>query len=113
MKNRVFTILLIVGIAVCGCLYDEDYTWSNTMGDNTNQEGEPTGENSIAYIMEESCAECNASEVASYQDILPWINSGELKDYTEREHYIEGQDKLDILYWLEIGAPETDSDVVE
>ncbi len=111
MKNLVFTILLILAIAVCGCLYDEENTWSYTIGDNVNQEGELTWENSIAVIMEDECAECHAAEVASYQAILPWINSGELKDYTEREHYIEGQDKLDVLYWLEIGAPETDEDV--
>ena len=113
MKNIVFTTLFIVGITVCGCLYDEDYTWSYTMGDNANQDGEPTWENTIARIMDEKCAECHASYVASYQAILPWINSGELEDYIEREHYIEGQDKLDVLYWLEIEAPETDNDVVE
>ncbi len=116
-RSRMKWLLLIgclfTSAIIYGCLFDETATYAYRIGEQGNPDGQPTWENSIGQIMYNKCAECHERDVASYEAILPWVESGELKEYTEAEHYIEGLDKVRTLFWLEIGAPETDEDVAE
>jgi hypothetical protein len=119
MRAAIIAAFLFSCLLFYGCLGDEDeiYWDIDTETDNQNTDSsnsnEPTWEEPIKKIMTDQCASCHSEEVKTYSNILKWVNNGMLKQYTEQEHYINGDDKDITLHWLDIGAPETSADIEE